>query len=630
MKKRSDIDGLRAIAVLPVILFHAGVPLFSGGFAGVDIFFVISGYLLSYIVIQERRENNFSFVNFYERRARRILPVLIFIVSITLPIAYFLLSPVQLKEYGQSLIGVTTFSSNFVFWFQSGYFAEAAENKPLLHTWSLAVEEQYYLILPFLFCLMGYLGTRRFIYLIGAFALLSLFLSEIMSRTHTEANFYLLPTRAWELLAGTLCAFYVSIKGEQKSSVFAILGLGMILLSFLIFDQDTRFPSGYALLPVIGTVLILLYSQGTIIDRFLSLSPIVGIGLISYSAYLWHQLILAFYRLHTMKQDLFLHEILAVLCVTLSLSYLSWRYIEQPFRKKKEKIYCIWSRKKFAIVSVISFVAISCIGGYFVFNPQIAYSYISLSDDKKRIYEYLDHKEKAKDLYLFNKCFMKDHFQEDIVQKHCINISGREGSIFLWGDSHAAALAVGLRAKYENFAALSNSGCGPYMNYKTKTRFYCQDNNSFILEKIRELQPATILIHANWVARINILDQIDKTLSEIKLVAPNSKIIIIGGVPQWHPSLPEKLISSKSEIVDSIYMKNDYQEVAKADNLLRHYAQKHDVQFISYLELICDDYTCLSVVKDGNDLYTPMMWDYGHLTKPGSNYMADKILDVIQ
>ena len=163
MKKRSDIDGLRAVAVLPVILFHAGAPLFSGGFAGVDIFFVISGYLLSYIIIHERRENNFSFVNFYERRARRILPVLIFIVCITLPIAYFLLSPVQLKEYGQSLIGITTFSSNFVFWFQSGYFAEAAENKPLLHTWSLAVEEQYYLILPFLFFLMGYLGTRRFI-----------------------------------------------------------------------------------------------------------------------------------------------------------------------------------------------------------------------------------------------------------------------------------------------------------------------------------------------------------------------------------------------------------------------------------------------------------------------------------
>ena len=231
MKYRPEIDGLRALAVIPVILFHAGFELFSGGFVGVDVFFVISGYLITTILIDDIENKRFSIVNFYEKRARRILPAMFFVMLVCIPFAWMLMMPSQMTDFSQSLVAVSLFSSNILFWLESDYFAAATEQKPLLHTWSLAVEEQYYVLFPIFLILAWRYGKNRAFGMIVVMAAISLLLSEWGWRNKTSANFYLAPTRAWELLAGSITAFIVQKRGVQKNNFLALLGLSAIIFS---------------------------------------------------------------------------------------------------------------------------------------------------------------------------------------------------------------------------------------------------------------------------------------------------------------------------------------------------------------------------------------------------------------
>ena len=301
MKYRAEIDGLRALAVLPVILFHAGFEWFSGGFVGVDVFFVISGYLITTIIISEMAEGKFSIVNFYERRARRILPALFFVMAACLPFAWMWLTPPHLKDFGQSLVAVSTFSSNIHFWLESGYFDTGGELKPLLHTWSLAVEEQYYILFPIFLMLTWRLGIKWILILLSIVFFVSLGVAQWGAYNTPNAAFFLLPARAWELLVGVFAAFYLKynthLKSHSLNQALSLLGFGMIVYSIISFDKATPFPSLYALIPTIGTGLLILCAvPKTFVHKLLSLKFIVGIGLISYSAYLWHQPLLVFAR----------------------------------------------------------------------------------------------------------------------------------------------------------------------------------------------------------------------------------------------------------------------------------------------------------------------------------------------
>ncbi|MEO6093596.1 MAG: acyltransferase family protein [Novosphingobium sp.] len=364
MRYRAEIDGLRTLAVLPVILFHAGFAVVSGGFAGVDMFFVISGFLITSILIGELDAGAFSIVRFYERRARRILPALFFVIASCLPFAVLWLLPPDMKDFMDSIVAVTTFSSNIYFWMQANYFDTSGQLKPLLHTWSLGVEEQFYLLFPPFLALLWRFGERIAVLALALIFVGSLAFAQWASHTHVNVAFYLLPPRAWELALGGLAAFCLRHRWQPKGRLVAeaggLAGLAMIGFAMVGLDSGDHFPGVDALIPTVGTALVILFAvEGTIAQRFLSLKPMVWIGLISYSAYLWHQPLFAFARHASLIEPApYLMPLLVL--ATLLLAWLSYRYVEQPFRDRtaisRPRIFAL------AGVGVAAMVGIGMIG----------------------------------------------------------------------------------------------------------------------------------------------------------------------------------------------------------------------------------------------------------------------------
>ncbi len=358
MKYRPEIDGLRAISVTAVILFHAGFAGFDGGFVGVDVFFVISGFLITQILAGELEAGDFSLLRFYERRARRILPALYLVVAVSMGLALYLDLPGELREFSKTVMATLLFVSNLWYWWRGAdYFAPAAERDPMLHTWSLGVEEQYYLVFPLLMFALWRLGgsragagtggARRAWRVIAALTLLSLALSEIGWRRAPEANFYLLPTRAWQLGLGALAAFAWArraawperVRAPRLAEAAAAAGAALVLGPVLLMDASVPFPSLAALLPTGGAALVLLFATpATVTGRLLAARPMVAVGLVSYGAYLWHQPLLAFARIAA--PDLLGTETLGtgarllIVGLTFALAAATLRLVERPFRRR--------------------------------------------------------------------------------------------------------------------------------------------------------------------------------------------------------------------------------------------------------------------------------------------------------
>ncbi len=362
MQYRREIDGLRALAVIPVILFHAGFELFKGGFVGVDVFFVISGYLITTIILSELEKGKFSIVNFYERRARRILPALYIVMLVCIPFAWFLLLPSDMKDFSKSLVAVSVFASNILFWKESGYFDTAAELKPLLHTWSIGVEEQYYTIFPLFLILFWKLGKRWVIVALGLVFVASLALAQWALYAEPSAAFFLLPARGWELLIGAFAAFYISSANRKEfgrglSECGGWLGVALILFAVFAYSKATPFPGIYSFVPTFGTVLIILFAtQKTTTGKFIGNKVFVGIGLVSYSAYLWHQPLFAFAKAYTFNL-LSITHIIALIFLSFAFAYLSFKYVETPFRVKS-KI----TRIRIFLLSLFGILFFVCVG----------------------------------------------------------------------------------------------------------------------------------------------------------------------------------------------------------------------------------------------------------------------------
>lgn len=474
MKYRPEIDGLRALAIVPVIFFHAGFDQFSGGFVGVDIFFVISGFLITSILVSEMDEKRFSIVHFYERRARRILPALFFVAAMCIPFAWVLLPPSEMKRFSDSLVSVATFSSNFLFWRQSGYFDTANELKPLIHTWSLAVEEQFYILFPVFLLLIYSVGKRAVTWILIALFGLSFGLSQAIVAAKPSAAFFLLPTRGWELLLGAFCA--LSRKdGRTISSVHtnlvSVLGMGMVLVAIFAFDHSTPTPSFYTLLPTVGAALILLYASGsTLTGKVLGSKPLVGIGLISYSTYLWHQPILVYLR-YAMPGQMNLELKSLALFSALSVGYVSWKYIETPFRNRQK-------------VSLKSVTAAGLAGAILIGAFGLA-GHVSDGFHVARASDPLIVRDQALQQVRTERqtqiragiC----HFDENLpIAKFISNWNCRsddenlfDSRIMVLGDSHGADKVVALRLNGVDVWQLTGAGCEVAPDFIKDDRKYC-------------------------------------------------------------------------------------------------------------------------------------------------------------
>ena len=457
MKYRPEIDGLRAIAVIPVILFHASIDLFSGGFVGVDVFFVISGYLITSIILKDLNQGEFSLVSFFERRARRILPALFLVLVVCTPLAWQILLPQDMQDFTRSVAAVSLFSSNILFWHDAGYWESANALNPMMHTWSLAVEEQFYLLYP-VFMMMIWRWRKQSIFrILMLIGLGSLFLAQWSIENAPIANYYLLPTRAWELILGAGIAFLASSQVQPFSRFSqytlardAMAGLGIFLIAYstFTFHENLPFPGILALIPTTGAALIILFAtQDTLIGRLLSSRVLVGIGLISYSAYLWHQPILAFYR-HLSPDSLSMSELVSLIAATTMIAYFSWRFVEKPFRNgaklNRESIF------KPALACTLTFVAIGIAG-------HKTYGFVDRSKGDVS-FRTLQHKIQN-NFGLSNSCEGKSTSSPECQ-------TGNNPEILVWGDSYAVHLVHGIMASnpQAEIIQLTKSACGPFFD----------------------------------------------------------------------------------------------------------------------------------------------------------------------
>lgn len=430
-----EIDGLRAISILSVILFHAGVPGFGGGFIGVDIFFVISGYLITSLIVSEDAGKTFRFLNFYNRRARRILPALLSVLGLSLPLAFYLLPPKEFSDFLGASLSTVFFVSNIYLWKSNGYFDSVSEQNPLIHTWSLAVEEQYYILYPpFLIFALRHARHRAFA-IVASAALISLVLAGWGSVHKPIPAFYLLPTRAWEILVGgliPLLAQRVDLGRLPRPAreLAGLLGLCLILGSITAFDPSIPHPGYRTILPVAGAALALAFSTAdTSAGRLLSARPLAGLGLISYSAYLWHQPLLAFSRYADPVGAASMPIALGVSAATLGIAALSYRYIESPFRRRPglppRVVWTALAVPMLAIATVCLVLRWQNAGPYLNHEQQLALQRLAPPPDKTD----------------WTRCLSHGGVERDYINEPCAEGAlDATDTIGLIGDSHAETL----------------------------------------------------------------------------------------------------------------------------------------------------------------------------------------------
>jgi peptidoglycan/LPS O-acetylase OafA/YrhL len=490
-KYRPDVDGLRAVAVIPVLFFHTGISLFSGGYTGVDIFFVISGFVITRKLVDDMDAGQYSIASFYVRRIRRIVPALIATILVCYIAALILFLPDAMLDFSRSVVATALFVSNIYFWRSSGYFEIQALDRPLLHTWSLSIEEQFYLVIP----VALYIALRHFRkhagLLFAVAAVGSLALSAFVTYRAPTANFFLLPTRAWELLIGALLVLLplVPMSNLLLREGLALVGLAMIALAIITYSDATPFPGLAALLPTLGAAIIIYTGSNrtTLVGRTLSFKPMVFIGLISYSLYLVHWPMIVFAR-YALLRDLEGWEIAAFACASLLLAYASFRFVETPFRHPGPRS----ARRPlfFATGAVLSAVTLLGVAG------------VATVGFRARFPDFRQNQASAEDVWLSGRCFLENQDASAWQGDLCVRTKGAARNALLWGDSFAAHYLPGL---IRNSAHLSRNivqytfaGCPPILSYISYARPGCAGFNANVLKVIERYNIDTVVISSRW------------------------------------------------------------------------------------------------------------------------------------
>jgi peptidoglycan/LPS O-acetylase OafA/YrhL len=594
MLYRREIDGLRAVAVIPVILFHTGIQAFRGGFVGVDVFFVISGYLITSIILAEKQAGTFTLAGFYERRARRILPALFVVSLVCVPFALLWMLPDDLENFGQSLVATTFFSNNILLWLSSGYFALENEFKPLVHTWSLGVEEQYYVLFPLFILLFWRFGTRWLASSFVVAAILSFLLAKQGSSYHPEATFFLLPTRGWELLIGALSAsvlssksvFIQKLRSHVAGQLLGVIGLSMIVYSVVAFDDNTPFPSIHALLSTVGTALIILFAtEQTWVGQLLGINVVMFIGLLSYSAYLWHQPLFAFARLRSLDKPtptMFLG--LGVL--SLLFAYPTWRYAEKPFRDRD-----VIGRSTIILVFTLVGLVASCVGFALYINSGFVHLSAELNTDIQSAGRQLN-----------------EHYNErPLLYRHARFSDPQKRNVLVAGDSFAR--------DFINSGLENNYFSGSELSYSDEVS-WCLQSEADIPDPLRSLiSDADYLI----IAYITMATDCWKTDFDIFKNLGARNIVVIGLKnfgwnvrPVMFLNQSERY-SYRAKVVKGIAIENE-----RAARALPH------EYFINALSLLSGGDGRVPVFTEDRQIISP---DTFHLTKAGAKFVGKRLFE---
>jgi peptidoglycan/LPS O-acetylase OafA/YrhL len=595
---RPDIDGLRALAVLAVILFHTFPKVMPGGFVGVDIFFVISGYLITQIVLNDLENNRFSAAIFYARRVRRIFPALIVVLIVTFALGWHLLLPAELTSLGKNIVASALFSANLMLLSEVGYFDLAAHMKPLLHLWSLGIEEQFYLVWPWILWLLPrrWLRSAIIAMIVGSFALNIATITD-----HPSSTFYLPFTRAWELLAGALLT-QIPRQDRRTNEALGVCGLSAILISLFFFDAHTAFPGWAAAVPVIGAAFLIMSERSFVNRLAFTHRTAINVGLISYPLYLWHWPLLVFAEIYKFRPLTDVQRGL-VIGATFVLASLTYKFLERPIRAAGTTFIK-------PLVASMALLAVAALAPALGYGP-------ALPDDIARLVTPPSNGAG----WRVSECMLLETDVNDFLPD-CADQN--RPLVAVWGDSAAAALIPGLRKLQEThefgLAQYTVSSCPPVLLRPNPTK-HCLERNRRIVDLIGKSAPDVVLLQAIW----DVNDKTEDLRPTIEALRAQhiARIVILGPVPVWQGGLPNAVAAYYWRTGSVIPERTPfYFDRVSGDVGLRKIAADLNVEYISARDVFCNNDGCLARIGD-----SLVASDIMHLTKTGSVFLAEAIFN---
>jgi len=607
---RPDIDGLRAIAVLAVVSYHGFPKLFEGGFVGVDIFFVISGFLITGIIARELGEQRFSLVGFYNRRIRRIFPALIVVLATVLVLGWLWMLPQAYAKLSSDVFASAAFAANVALMLQSGYFDVESAKKPLLHLWSLGIEEQFYLAWP-LILMIATRWRARLLAVACVIALASFVLNVALIGRDPVATFYLPFTRAWELLAGAVLALTWDRVDQSgtASNLRALAGLVLIDVAIFVLDVHRAFPGWWALLPVAGSALLLSAPNSFINRRFLEWRPVVWIGLISYPLYLWHWPLLVMFAIIKFR-PLTPLEVGLIIIASVALAWSTYQFIEKPLRfggKRQLKVAGLGAAM--AAVAVAGAIVYAGRGFDFRLPAEIR----AMADVPEQTAQ-----------WRVNRCLL-DLSHETAFAEDCVE-HNRRPLLLIWGDSTAGALMPGLLKAQESrefgIAQLTASSCVPALNLEIAGAPGCRANNDRVLAKAIALKPDIVLLHGTWEKNF---DHAAQTVAALRQQT-SARVVVLGPVVWWRRGLPNEVLRYYMLHHELIPARSTEAFVPRGiERDLREAVVREGAEFISGADVLCNADGCLTRLGDAASDIT--VSDQVHLTEKASVFLVQGIID---